>query len=834
MNGNIIKEQTVFVKASKKTAFVWQDAGISYEKLLRHICFYETLFNGREAQKVAIFSGNRPEWAYVFLAAWKKDAIPVPIDFMAPAEEVAYILNDCRPEVVFCSAETARTMVRVRELLDYGIQVHVFEDQNYDADAFPAEEIDAPDASRTAAIIYTSGTTGSPKGVMLAFDNILANIEAVTGAIPIYSEHRNVMMLLPLHHIFPLLGTLLAPLYVGATIALASAPTSEAMIAILQKNKISIMIGVPRLYVAIRKGVMGQVNKHFLTRSLFKLAEAFDSSIVSKAIFKKVHQKFGGHLKYLVCGGAKMDEDAARDFKTLGFEMLEGFGMTEAGPMITFTRPGHWKIGSAGQPMPDLEVKIKDGEIIARGRNIMQGYYNRPEETRAVLKHGWLYTGDTGHIDDEGFIHVTGRSKDILVLSSGKNINPEEIEKKIGDLSDCVAEVGVFMKNDTLQAAIYPDFIKLREKGVLNIRDLFRWEVIDRYNRSAASYKKVTNFILLKEELPKTRLGKIQRFKLASTAGDLSSEKKRTRPDPQFQEYQVIRNFLKEQTNTDIHPDDHIEMDLALDSLDKVSLQAFLHSTFGINIQEDIFLQHPTVEKLSLFMKAKKSRLTVEAVRWAEIFKEKVDLTLPRNCFTQNLFKNVSRLFFSLYFRMKAEGTENLPEGPFILASNHQSFFDGLFVSIHLRNKVMKNTYFYAKEKHIRGRWLKSIAHRNNVIIMNVNRDLKQSLQKLAEVLKKGKNIMIFPEGTRTRTGSIGHFKKTFAILSRELNVPVVPVSIKGAFEALPRGSFIPRPWKKIKVKFHKPIFPEGRSYEALRELVHQTLSADLAGTVKE
>ena len=128
----------MFIKTSEKTAFVWQDADISYETLLRHICFYKTLFNGRETKKVAIFSSNRPEWAYAFLAAWKIDAIPVPIDFMAPAEEVAYILNDCRPEVVFCSAETALAMVRVRELLDYDIQVYVFEEQNYEADAYPA------------------------------------------------------------------------------------------------------------------------------------------------------------------------------------------------------------------------------------------------------------------------------------------------------------------------------------------------------------------------------------------------------------------------------------------------------------------------------------------------------------------------------------------------------------------------------------------------------------------------------------------------------------------------------------------------------------------------
>ncbi len=817
-----------FVKSIDQTALVWQNTKMSYIDFLKHVDYYSSLFKKGETHKVAIFSTNRPEWAYAFYAAWKNNCIAVPIDFMSSADEVAYILNDCQPEVIFCSDETVGIFSQVRDLLKYEIKMQIFDEQKYDPDSCSPEEIDQPDLQKTAVIIYTSGTTGTPKGVMLSFDNLLANIEAVSRDIPIFTPERKVMVLLPLHHIFPLMGTLIAPLFVGSTIAFAPSLNSEDIIATLKNNGISIIIGVPRLYAAIRKGIMDKIKKSFLVRSLFKLAKMMDSRTFSKALFKTVHQKFGGKLDYLVSGGAKLDEDVARDFKILGFEMLEGFGMTEAAPMITFTRPGKWKIGSAGQAVPCLDVKANDGEIIARGRSVMQGYYNRPIETAEVLRNGWLYTGDIGHFDNDGFIHITGRSKEIIILSNGKNINPEEIETKIAGLSDFIAEVGVYEKNDSLHAVIYPDFKSLREKGILNIEETFRWEIIDRYNRHAAPYKKITKFMIIKNELPKTRLGKIQRFKLASLSENGADTKRKQRPEPQFEEYLVIRNFLKEQTQGDIHPEDHIEIDLALDSLDKISLLTFLHSTFGVEIKDDILLQHPTIEQLSEFMRDKKNKLTVEAVKWVEIFKEKVELKLPRSWFTQNLFKNFARILLKLYFRLKGEGTENIPQGPVILAPNHQSFFDGLFVSIYLKNKVMKNTYFYAKEKHVRNRLLKSLANRNNVIIMDVNRDLKKSLQMLAEVLKKGKNIMIFPEGTRTHTGSLGKFKKSFAILSRELNVPIVPVSIKGAFEALPRGSKIPRPWKKIHIKFLQPVFPGMLSYEALSELVFQKLSAEI------
>jgi len=818
----------LYIKSSEKTALVWGDSNISYNDVLRHISFYSTLFNARKNGKVAIFSENRPEWVFAFYAAWKNNSIAVPIDFMAKPDEVAFILNDCRPEQIFCSQKSKSVLDEALKSVKYKPAVHRFENQQYESGDFSPDEIDTNDVMKTAAIIYTSGTTGSPKGVMLSFDNILANVEAVSEEIPIYTDFRTVLALLPFHHVFPLMGSMIAPLKVGGKIAFSPSINSEDIIATLQNNAVNIIIGVPRLYAAFHKGIMDKINAHFITRALFKTAKFINSRAFSRTLFKTVHQKFGGHIDYMVSGGAKLDEDVARDFKALGVEMLEGFGMTEAAPMITFTRPGKWKIGSAGQPLPGLDVEIKDGEIIARGRNIMQGYYNRPEETADVLKDGWLYTGDLGNLDKNGYLRITGRKKEIIVLSSGKNINPEEVEKKLKSISDCIADVGVFMNNDQVQAAFYPDFKVLREREILNIDEMFRLEIVEKYNHMVSYYKKISKFIILKEELPKTRLGKLQRFKLAELANSLGL-KKLKKKEPDHEEYRVIRDFLMKQTKSDIFPDDHIEIDLGLDSLDKISLQTFLQSTFGIKIPEDVLINHPTVEKLSNFMKEKKKKLTVEVVKWADIFKERVKLNLPKSWFTWNIFKHISKGIFRLYFRLKGEGMENIPEGPCIIAPNHQSFFDGLFVSIFLKNKINRNTYFYAKEKHVSKRWVKALANRHNIIITDINHDLKLSLQKLAEVLKNGKNIVIFPEGTRTRTGQLGEFKKAFTILATELNVPIVPVSIKGAFEALPRGSRFPKPWKKINVKFHKPVYPEGHDYESLLEQVYSKLAAELA-----
>ncbi|MDP2364953.1 MAG: 1-acyl-sn-glycerol-3-phosphate acyltransferase, partial [Ignavibacteria bacterium] len=278
---------------------------------------------------------------------------------------------------------------------------------------------------------------------------------------------------------------------------------------------------------------------------------------------------------------------------------------------------------------------------------------------------------------------------------------------------------------------------------------------------------------------------------------------------------------------TTVHPSDHLEIDLALDSLDKVNLGVYLESNFGVKLTEAELVGFSNIVMLAENIRDKKTKLSVEAINWGKIFKEKLDLDLPKSWFTHNFMKNGAKVFLKLYFRLKGEGLENLPESPFILAPNHQSFFDGLFVAVFLKNKLMKQTYFYAKEKHVKNNILKFMAAKNNIIVMDLS-DLKTSLQKMAEVLKRGKNIIIFPEGTRTQSGEIGDFKKTFAILSRELNVPIVPVAINGAYDALPRGTHFPKLWTKINIKFLKPVMPEKLSYDSLKDIVQNKVSEQL------
>jgi len=814
----------LFLKDHNKTAMIYKDQKVDYNELIKKINSYSALLPDKNLTKAAIFSENRFEWVYAFYSAWMKKAVAVPIDFMSSSDDVAFILNDCRPEVIFYSDGTKEVLEKSISELNYEIEKINLDDIRIN-EVISFSNLPEPDPNDTAVIIYTSGTTGSPKGVMLSYDNLLANIEAVTTDVNIYRSDDRLLVLLPLHHIFPLMGTMIIPLGVGGTIIFSPSMSSEDIMATLQQG-ITIIIGVPRLYNLIRKGIRDKIDKSGIAKLLFKIAQKKNSLAFSRKIFGSVQKKFGGRIKYLVSGGAALDKDVAKDYLTLGFEILEGFGMTECAPMITFTRPGKVLPGSAGQPLKTNEVKIIEGEIVTRGRNVMQGYYNRPEETSAILKNGWLYTGDLGYLNDDNRIFITGRKKEIIVLSNGKNINPEEIEDKILNMSEVITEIGVFEKSDLLHAVIYPDYQKAKQLGVENVGEMIKWEVIDKYNQSVTPYKKVMKFSLIKEPLPRTRLLKLKRFLLPQLE-QVSEEKIKNISEPTFQEYILIKEFLQQQKEIKVNPSDHLEIDLGLDSLDKVNLGVYLESNFGIKYTESELVGFSNVVKLAENVKDKKTKLSIEAIDWGKIFKEHFNLDLPKSWFTHNAMKNSAKVFLKLYFRLKGEGLENIPEGPFILAPNHQSFFDGLFVAVFLKNKLLKQTYFYAKEKHVKNKLLKFIANKHNVIVMDLN-DLKTSLQKLAEVLKRGKNIIIFPEGTRTISGDIGDFKKTFAILSRELNVPVVPVVIKGAYDALPRGTHFPKPWKKINVRFLKPVKPENHTYESLKDIVKAKVTEQL------
>jgi len=826
-------------------AITWKDRLISYNELNQYISSYRSLFSNdpqikgshHDFFKVAIYVENRPEWIFSLLGGLSSKRAVISIDHMSPLDEVAYILNDCRAEWVICSSKTEEVLKNALSKLasDYIPKLIHLDQENLQPQVTSNDELKLitdninPDNQTEALVIYTSGTTGGPKGVVLSYANLFANLDMITNKVSLFSKERPVLALLPFHHVLPLVGTILAPLYVRATIACAASLEPSELMGTLQKNKVGIMVGVPRLYTQIFRGIKNKIDQSPLARKLYLLASKIPSRSIRRLIFTSVHKKMGGNISYLVSGGAALDLEIAKGFSILGFEVLEGYGMTETAPMITLPVPGEIKLGTCGRPLPGVETKIVDGEIFVKGPNVMKGYYRKPKETAETLQDGWLKTGDLASIDSEGYVRITGRNKELIILSNGKNISPVEIEHKLDHLCReknlAIKELAVVDRNDLLHALLCVDSLRILSDQEENYKKVVYEQLLTTYNEDVPSYKKVLSFEFLHASLPRTRLEKLKRHELKFLMNSRTSTLEKN-VDENFKELVFLKDFLEKETNSEINVHHSFIGELVLDSLSRVSLFSLVKENFRCEINEETLKTYSTPFKLATFLKEKTMLVKKKEMDWKEIFSNTIELKLPRTWMTLWFIVNFSSLLLHLYFRVSKSGSKNIPsKGPCILVANHQSFLDGFLLVSALPYQMIKNTYFYAKAKHFENPILHSIAATNNVIIVDYNVDIKESIQKMAQVLRQGKNIVIFPEGTRTHDGNLRELKKTFAFLSKELQVPIVSMKISGAFEAWPRKRKFPIPFVKINLEFKETIFPKELSFEEIIQLTKEKLS---------
>lgn len=819
----------IFVKDYNKTAIIYDDREYSYKEVILSAKSFSERINIKKEDRVIIFMENRPELLFSFLGIWNKQGTCVCLDGGFSGEELTYYIKDCKPKYIFTSRVNYKAAAKGLELagMENSVEILVVDDipVDYTGDDLT---IEIEDKYFVSLILYTSGTTGNPKGVMLMFDNILINMEGLD-EYKMFRTTDRVLALLPMHHIFPLLGAGVVPLGKGATIVFLKEVSSQAMVEALQKYKITFIIGVPKLWEMLHKKIMEKINGGKITKFIFKLAEKINSKNFSRKIFKKVHDGFGGNIRFFVSGGSKLDPQVSRDFLTLGIDVCEGYGLTETSPMISFTPTDEVVPGSAGKILTGVTVKIADdGEILAKGRNVMKGYYGRPDATAEVIdKEGWFHTGDLGEIKN-GLLYVTGRKKEMIVLSNGKNINPIEIEQWIMANTDLIKEMAIMDYEDKLTAVIYPDFYKLHEEGITNITETFKKGVIDKYNKQAASYKKVLDVKIVQEELPKTKIGKIRRFMLKDVINK-KEEKVQNIVEPSTEEYKNISAFLKSIKNKPIIPNAHLELDLGLDSLDTVELLSHIEGTFGVKIDEQTFVEYCTVEKLAEYVEKHSNEMMNDTkMDWKEILSKDTEGELPKSNRIGKIIKFILKPAFLFFVKVKKEGLENIEKNePVIFAGNHQSFLDGFIVNQAIPNSVLDKTYYFADIKHFKKGYMKFMGENSNIIFVDINKNLVNSLQMLSKALRNGKNIVIFPEGTRTRDGKINNFKKFFAILSKELNIPIVPFVLDGAYEAYPPSSKYPK-GGDVKVKFLEKIYPADMSYEEITEKVYNTIKKEL------
>jgi len=495
-----------------------------------------------ERDHVAILAENRVQWGIAYLAAVTANLVAVPIDKSLQENEIVTILHASNAKAVVYSETTRDTVLTlahaardIRFLVDMDLAER--EGKAHSMAAMiaaepPAAGFAATDPEAVAVIVYTSGSMGRAKGVMLSQRNVTANLEGMLSMIELYPEDR-FLSVLPLHHTYECTCGFLCPLLAGASVHYAR--SLKTVVEDLQRVRATILLAVPLLYEKMYRRVQAALADHALgavlapsLRAVAGVGEALGVASARRRVFAKVHEKFGGAIRIFIAGGAAPDPEVARGLRALGFTILQGYGLTETAPILTLNRLRKFKDEAAGLPLPTVEVRIAEpgpdgiGEIIARGPTVMLGYYEDEAATRAVMRDGWFLTGDLGRFDTDGFLHITGRKKNLIVARNGKNVAPEELEELVNRIP-FVLESAVYGAraadgDEEICVAVVPnaeELVRYAERLGTPVSAELVEKVIDReiraLNRKLPPYKQVRRVRIRETEFAKTTTQKIRR-----------------------------------------------------------------------------------------------------------------------------------------------------------------------------------------------------------------------------------------------------------------------------------------------------------------------------------
>ena len=812
----------MFLNRGDRLALVdFNDKKINYTELVNNVKYFsENVVTAEKDDFGLILMENRPEWIYTYFALWDRKAVPIALDSTSNGKEILYVLEDSGPKFIICSDETEKNVKEAVSMYDKGqvtiinVDSHSIDETKMDIIKKGDFELENPEGDSIATMLYTSGTTGFPKGVMLTFNNLSSELEGLEKK-NLLEPSDQILALLPFHHVLPLTATVLIILKYQASIVFVKKIASKEILEALDKNNVTALVGVPRVFKLFYDGIKQQIDSKFITRTIYKLMTKIKSFKIRRKVFVKVHEKFGGELTFIVSGGAKLDPEIGEFYETLGIYVQEGYGLTETSPVIAVNTRKERKIGTVGKKLDNIEAKIVDEELWVKGPIVMKGYYNKPEKTAEVItEDGWFKTGDLASIDDEGYITIRGRRNSMIVLSNGKNIDPEKLENKVIEKSKrLIKELGVFGHNDKLVAIIVPDLLECRKQGITNIKAYIK-NIVEDYNLTVHNYEKILDYKLYEEELPKTRVGKLRRFMLPELYLKTNVKKKKVE-EPDNEVYRLLKDYIKKLKGIEAQPEENLELEIGMDSLDIVEFFAYIENSFGIQLDEEKFSEISNLKSLSEYINEKATKIESGEIDWKKI----IDAAPPveeKNRWATRVLRPLFDLTIKLYFRLKRVNRDKLSDKPQIFVSNHQSFIDSLVLGSLLPAGILYNTIFLAIDWYFKKGILKLLVSHGNVVLIDINKNIKKSVEEIAGNVKAGKNVLIFPEGARTKDGKVAEFKKVFAIIAKELNVDVQCLGIKGAFEAYSRYMKFPKP-KKIEVAVLEKFKPEG-TYDEIVE----------------
>ncbi len=817
--------------------------------------------------RCVILAENDARWCAALLGILQIGAVAVPLDTNYAAKQIARLLEDSGARLLVASARMESVARQAASQAGGGCAVLPLgggeQESAADAQACPARREDA------AVILYTSGTTSDPKGVVLTHGNLLAELEGIVRTI--WLDERDVLLgVLPLYHALALVANLVLPLSIGGRVVYLETLNSTELLRALEERGITALCCVPQFFYLIHERVRQQVAAaDGAKRAAFRLMLGLNAMLrrtgmnVGPRLFARVHRVLGPRMRLLVTGGSRFDPAIGRELYAMGFNILQAYGLTESTGGATVLRPGDPAVDTVGQPIWSVEVKIgprgdgagvggveggaesrgeviaesngegvaaSDGEIMIRGPVVMQGYYNRPDATAEALRDGWLMTGDLGVIDARGRVRITGRKKEIIVLSSGKNIYPEEIEAHYLH-SPYIKELCVMGRErpgepsaERLHAVVVPNQDVMRERKVLNMREVLRFE-IESMGVALPSHKRVLSFEVWTEDLPRTTTRKLKRFEIAARARERAAAELAAGPGTAAAEggralsesdaawcalpevaraLDVIAQAGREKGP--VHPDANIELQMGLDSMERVELLTQLEEMFGTTVSDEVRQKIYTVRELVEAVLPKEGGAAAGGARGGDAWGRLLGAgpggvpeddplfqgLLEEHGVTQATLFLGARLLRALgtvVLGLRITGVENFPrEGAFLLSPNHQGFLDMFLLAGALPWHVFRRMFFVGASEYYATPTRQRVARAVHVIPVDPDANLVRAMQAGAFGLRHGKVLVLFPEGERSVDGEIKTFKKGAAILSLHLRAPIVPVAIRGSFEFWPRA----------------------------------------------
>ncbi|TVR99806.1 MAG: AMP-dependent synthetase [Rhodospirillales bacterium] len=797
-------------------------------------------------EPVCLFAPNGPEWVAARLGIALAGAVGTAIDHLADADEAAMILKDSGCRRVLTSREHLDLILELGEERD--LSVITIDGSGRDAGAardwadLPTEgradlpEI-APDAD--AALVYTSGTTGAPKSFFLTWANISVNVEAIAGLGVVNAEDR-LLLPLPLHHVYPFVVGLLTPMVIGASVVFPEAPAGPQIIRALKASRASVIIGVPRLYeamlTAIRQRVAGRGR---VAETLFRLmlnlsiwsARRLERRI-GRRLFASLHRQFGPDLRLMVSAGAKLAPESIWPLIGLGWQVLTGYGLAETSSAFTGNVPGRLRIGSEGRPLNDGEVRIGDpdengvGEIQLRGPNVFRGYRNNEEANRTAFSgDGWFRSGDLGCVDPDGFVFVTGRIKELIVLGGGKNVFPEELEAVYGQ-SPAIREIAVLERSGALVALVVPEVEAAKDAPSGLIEDVIRVHLTST-GRNLPSHQRLSGFALTRQPLPRTRLGKYQRFQLpALYEAAKRGETGQVAEEPSGDDRALIeaspgrdiwamlkRRYPDKPLRLDAHP----QLDLGIDSLEWLNIGMELEETLGLRLAEQDIAEAETVRELIRLAERGAQRRSEAGERpgagidapLSEADRRWLAPPGPALKVLQLVLYGLNVGLMWALFRVRTEGKEHLPASdPYVIIANHASDVDPPVMAGALSFSRLRRLRWAGDNRRLfRGPIRRAFSRAAGIFPVDA-RAPSQSLAMAAAVLAEGQSLVWFPEMWRSPTGELQRFLPGIGVLLQHHPVPVVPAFIDGTFEAMPRDRRLPRP-HPVRVIFGEPVDTE-------------------------